>query len=55
MSDCSPIRFKNLDNCLALSTENVSNLKKGTISPDLLIDSKLNSTIPDLTMTEMKS
>ena len=47
--------FKNLDNALALSTENVSNFKKVTISSGLLIDSKLNSTIPDLTMTEMKS
>ena len=45
----------NLDNSLPLPTRNVSNLKKVTISPGLLIDSKLNSTIPDLKLTEMKS
>ena len=55
MSDCTPTTFTNLDNSLALSTWNVSNFKKVTISPGLLIDSKLNSTIPDLIMTEMKS
>ena len=55
MSDCTTITFTNLDNSIAFSSGNVSNFKKVKISPGLLIDSKLNSTIPDLIMTEMKS
>ena len=55
LSECTPITFTNLDNSLALSTWNVSDFNKVTIFPGLLIDSKLNSTIPGLIMTEMKS